>query len=943
MRRPWPRRCGHASCGADYALTHYFEGLALLHLERTDEARVALERSLELALPSGIPSHSEIRAALALGYTAEGNRSAARELLEMIDGAADPFAAALVHAALGEVDRAIALLSSVGHWEPKAIPQVRFFFPEVLGPLRERAEFERILRKVDQSIGLHEETPSGAAGISSRSERESSGSVPSIAVLPFSTSSSDAADEHLSDGIADELINTLGRQPDLRVAARTSAFSFKGTTQEVKVVGQELGVGTVLEGTVRRSGDRLRITAQLADVESGFQLWSERYERRMADVFDIQDEIVASIAGRLKATLIDGPQDQTRRHGTQDIQAFELCARGRTLLAQRTRDEMRRAVASFQAAVDRDPLYAVGWAGLGGALILLADYGFEEFQNLHEQTQEALDRALELGPDLPEAHLVSGLIHYRDRRSSEAVESWQRAIELRPSYGEPHDLLSWVYLILGHADSALAASRRAVELDPLAPEALNNFGLGLLAAGGARGALREFRRSRDIQPDFTTNRFYEAVGRMHLGELAEAAELLEGLSVPWTAWGPKATRALADAALGRLEPARERLTMLEEAGEYDHAGLVRAVLGDLDGAFDSFGRVESWSHWPMLVFHNYFPELLAPMRADPRYEEVLQDIAAGWGASQVKTHVELLRGKGTSVGGAAAPQEIRAAGPRPGSPPASPSHSETAAPRHSDARSAPIQEASAPGASRTWMAAAMLAVALGVVVLALVLYRWNDASQRAQAADDPAPIRSVVVLPFENLMNDPAENYFVEGMHDALITQLSKTSSLDIISQRTAMHYAGSDKPLRQIAQELNVDAAVEGSVLKAGDVVPGDDDLDRCPHRSPYLGRQLRSRADRHPGLVQRFDAADKRSGAGNPHAGRRCRPGVARADRPGGLRALPQGQVSLRELESARNAAGRRVSTTGYRKSAGLCRPLFVSRHVPRGQRLLRVRATR
>lgn len=531
-----------------------------------------------------------------------------------------------------------ALLSAILSSSPPGLHEVQSQLPARLGRIverclaREPARRTQTVREVHGELReLSEETRSSPARPSHPAGSRGPGRGPSVAVLPFVSLSSDPDDEYFADGIADEVINALGRLPDLRVAARTSAFSFKGTTEDLRIVGEKLGVGAVLEGSVRRAGARLRVAAQLVDVASGFHLWSERYDRKMDDVFEIQDEIAGNLASRLKAALIGGPEDPTITRGTNDVEAFELCAKGRSLLVQRTPDEMRRAATCFQRAVERDPDYALAWAGLSNASLMLVDYGHGEPEMLSARAEEAARRALELAPALPEAHVVSGLLAYSHRDATPAIEGLERAVELRPSYAEAHELLSWLRLLLGQPIRALASARRAVELDPLAPEALNHVGLGLLATGDARGALRELRRSRDVQPDFTTSAFYEAVARLHVGDFAESAAILGGLSVPWAGSGPQTSLAMALAARGKKDEALAVVARLNRTEEHDQAGLIHAALGDLDRAYESFGRVGVWGYWPMLVIHNFFPDILASLRVDSRYPELVVSLDRAWG------------------------------------------------------------------------------------------------------------------------------------------------------------------------------------------------------------------------------------------------------------------------------------------------------------------------
>jgi len=486
----------------------------------------------------------------------------------------------------------------------------------------------RELRRLHSSVGPA--VPAAAAGPSVSEARMHR----SIAVLPFASLSVDPNDELVADGVAEEIINALGRLPDLKVVARTSAFSFKGKNEDLRRIGEQLGVSTVLEGSVRRSGARLRITAQLVDARSGYHLWSERYDREIVDVFEIQDDIARGIASRLTATLMRGPSEPLVHPGTSSVEAFQVYTQGRGLLEQRTAESMQRAAGCFRDAIARDGGYAVAWAGLAEALVLLTDYERVESAPLLFEARGAAMRALALDPALAEGYGPLALMHVMEHDAPAALQALRRAIELRPSYADAHNWLSWLFLLVGRPVEALASALRAVELNPLSLESLNHLSQSQLANGDPDEALRIARRSLAIQPDFGTTAFYEALALYDLKRFRQAASILETLVVPWAGSGPRCVWALAEHGSGNIVAARETLAAMEERGETASAALLHAALGQRDHAFAAFSATVGWDYWPALFVHHYFPDVLGPLRKDPRWDEVLHSVSRDWGGAR---------------------------------------------------------------------------------------------------------------------------------------------------------------------------------------------------------------------------------------------------------------------------------------------------------------------
>ncbi|MGH7703616.1 MAG: protein kinase domain-containing protein, partial [Gemmatimonadales bacterium] len=295
----------------------------------------------------------------------------------------------------------------------------------------------------------------------------------SIAVLPFANISGDPENEYFSDGISEEIINALTQLPRLRVAARTSAFSFKGKTTDLRTIGDLLNVGTVLEGSVRRAGGRIRITAQLINLADGYHLWSERYDRELTDVFAIQDEIATAIADKLKVTLRVGAEGQLVRPPTANLEAYDLYLKGHALVGQRG-PALLRAVECFEQAIALDPRLALAHAELAEALLLMSLYGMVPPEEVRDRARQATSRALELEPELVAGHVVLGLYSLMaecDRLK--ASVAFARAVELDPLDVEARKaqaVFDLCYVRASH-DAAQEKLRGVIESDPLSASA----------------------------------------------------------------------------------------------------------------------------------------------------------------------------------------------------------------------------------------------------------------------------------------------------------------------------------------------------------------------------------------------------------------------------------------------------------------------------------------
>jgi adenylate cyclase len=293
----------------------------------------------------------------------------------------------------------------------------------------------------------------------------------SIAVLPFVNLSGDPENEYFGDGLAEELLNALAGIEGLKVAARTSAFAFKGTSTDVRTIGDTLRVATVLEGSVRRSADRIRITAQLIDARSGYHLWSETYDRPLTELFAVQDAITGEIVTALAVRLTGGSRaDGLHRGGTTDLEAYDLYLLGRQKWATREIPLLHEAVEHFEQAIARDSSFALAWSGFADAIDALAWRRVPVALERVDEAKDAAVRAIMLDPELAEGWASLGVLlaeFYRDFRFSEVA--LRRALALKPSYAPAHLWLGHTLLYAGRPQEALEAAESAVRLNPLSP------------------------------------------------------------------------------------------------------------------------------------------------------------------------------------------------------------------------------------------------------------------------------------------------------------------------------------------------------------------------------------------------------------------------------------------------------------------------------------------
>ncbi len=402
---------------------------------------------------------------------------------------------------------------------------------------------------------------------------------PSIAVLPFTNLSADPEQEYFCDGMAEELINGLAQLGGLKVAARTSAFQFKRPDRNIPTIGRELGVTTVLEGSVRKAGNRLGITAQLISVKDGFHLWSEKYDRTLDDIFAIQDEISLAIVEKLRLQLLEPEKKRLVRRHTDSKEAYNLYLRGRHFWNKRHEGGMTSALDYYQQAIDKDPTYPLPYVGIADAYCILGTYGFLPPKDSFPKAKAAAKQALELDSNLGEAYAplaFASFVYDWDWNAAEG--EFDICFKLTPNYAIAH---SWYAIYLsgrGRYEEALAAAERALELDPLS--LILSYVVGLMHYEGHQfeHAIEQFKRTLEREPTFQLALLWLTYTYYGQGDFDNALTVTNQLeSLPG---GEKYAAGMLGAIYarqGRVEEAESELKRLEIRAEKEYVPSIRFV------------------------------------------------------------------------------------------------------------------------------------------------------------------------------------------------------------------------------------------------------------------------------------------------------------------------------------------------------------------------------
>lgn len=349
-------------------------------------------------------------------------------------------------------------------------------------------------------------------------------------MLPFSNISPDPKDEYFADGMTEELISTISRISGLMIIARTSIMGYKGGQKKISEIARELDVGTIVEGSVRKSEDRLRISVQLIDSQTSAHLWVEDYDRRLQDIFAVQSDIARSVAEALKVKLLADEASQIQKQPTKSTEAYLLYLRGRQEWNKRSEENLRKAVEDFTTAIELDPNFALAYVGLADCYNVMLDHGYIKPAEAAEKARPALLKALQLDERLAEAHAAYGLaLRAYDWNWDAAEAEYKKAIELNANYAWTHQWYSVLLTIEGRLEEALDEIKKALELDPLAPMISTIVGYTLYVMEQYDDAIKYLNRALAIQPNFIFALIYLSLALAMKGEFDEAMACTEKL------------------------------------------------------------------------------------------------------------------------------------------------------------------------------------------------------------------------------------------------------------------------------------------------------------------------------------------------------------------------------------------------------------------------------
>jgi eukaryotic-like serine/threonine-protein kinase len=492
-------------------------------------------------------------------------------------------------------------------------------------PAPARAVAER-LRRLRAAGSAAPDSPRGADRPSAAPPGPSR--IRSLAVLPLVHLSGDPEQEYFADGMTEALITDLAQIGDLRVVSRTSAMQFKGARKPLPEIARSLQVDAIVEGTVARHGDRVRITAQLIEAATDRHLWARSYERDLRDVLALQGEVAAAIAGEIRVRIEPRVQERLARERRVEPRAFEAYLRGRYHWNRRTGEGIRRGIVYFQEAIERDPLYAPAYAGLAQAYDTLGSYNFIPPGEAFSLARDAVARALELDDSLPEAHVALGGVlqsHLWDWAGAEAA--FRRALELDPSHAGAHHWYSDFLSAMGRAGESVATARRAAELDPLNLAINMTLGAAYFYARRYEEAMEQQRKTLDLDPAFAPAHRSMGGALEQLGRYDEAIEEYRKGAALSHDLSASSLLAHAYAVSGRRDEALRLLRELEEAARDRYVSpyslaAVHAGLGDVDRAFEMLDRAHDSKDRGMSWI--FVAPRLDPLRADPRFTDLLR-------------------------------------------------------------------------------------------------------------------------------------------------------------------------------------------------------------------------------------------------------------------------------------------------------------------------------
>jgi len=481
------------------------------------------------------------------------------------------------------------------------------------------------LKNPSSSIGKYTQKDSSNISKSSPEPFES------IAVLPFANMSSDPEQEFFSDGISEEIINMLAQVPGLKIAGRTSSFTFKGKNQDMRTIGELLNVNHILEGSVRKSGNKIRITAQLIKVADGYHLWSEKYDRQLEDIFDIQDEISLAILNSIKIKLFGAARAAVFKKYTDNPKAYQLYLQGRYYYNKWEADGFKKAIDYFNEAIKIEPDYALAYAGIAYCYLTSWYYKYLPPEKCLPQMKQALQQCLQLDDEIAESHLAQGYIKmYYEWNFEDATIELKKAIELNPNSAEAHVQYALCQGLLGNNTEAIKHASIAHNLDHFS--LMINFVVSTIyfMEGDHNKAIENGRRLIELEPNSYVGHFIIGRGLMGLKRYEEAVPELEIAVHQNYSSVTLLYLGLIYGAMGEKIRVREVLEKIEKlvsthsAGNLD-LGVVYITLGEFDTAFQYFEKVIE-KHEGFMVFLKYYIRYFPEFEQDPRTKQLLEKI-----------------------------------------------------------------------------------------------------------------------------------------------------------------------------------------------------------------------------------------------------------------------------------------------------------------------------
>jgi len=447
-----------------------------------------------------------------------------------------------------------------------------------------------------------------------------------IAILPFANLSADPNDRYFADGMTEELISTVSRIGELSVISRTSVMRYKDTIMPIGDIGRELSAGSLLEGSVRKAGNKVRITTQLIDAKNDKHLWAQSYDRDLTDIFAIQGDIAEQVAGALKVKLLSKEKEALEQKPTGSPESYSLYLKGRYFWNERTRESVKKAIRYFEEAVRLDPNFALAYSGLADCYLILEDRGWASHAEAGPLTKGYAEKALELDRDLAEAHASLGLVLDEQWDLTGAEKELKRAIALKPNYATAYHWYSSLLASMGKQEEALEFEKRALELDPYSSTFSQGLAIHLLLMGRAREAIAQFEKTVKADPGFDSVHFFKAWAYERVGDFDQAIEeAKKSAETQGNAGLGKMSLAAIYARAGRREQATKLLEEIQTTPSGDYVSpawvaLVKFSLGENDEAFGWLNKAYQ-EHDGFLHDFREFP-WCAEYRTDPRWLEI---------------------------------------------------------------------------------------------------------------------------------------------------------------------------------------------------------------------------------------------------------------------------------------------------------------------------------